>query len=517
MTLVYQPAGKIPFSNQSNHSDEVCLYWKRMQLLSVFQEPGIVSSVDFCPTSKPIIATTSSVRLSLFDGIVCEPISLFSRFKKAVHGVRFRNDGKLLAIGGDEGKLRVFDCEKAPLRSFKVCDSIIRVTDFTQSGKTVVSMADDGMVKFWDLASMVSKPVQEFSAHSDLIRAGLTSSINDHIVISGGYDHKIKLWDTRCCGNDGASIEIDVGLPVEKLVYFPGENLIGSAAGNTVKIWDLTNSGHMLANLQHHHKTVTSLNMASNAFISAAIDKRINFYNLSNFSLSYSMSVAAPVYSLAVSRDNQRIAVGMGNLLSVHVKTYKTFTEKTSNIVAPAVSASAVPPKPVTKSTEKNREPRLSRVDTLLKAYRHGEVIHNIFCKNFITATQHQQTVAWLRQLIHRNVLKGALAGQSVVVQTNILKFLQKHMMKTNYFEILSSVALAFFEVHAAEDVDPKCLELMKKLDEMITKELHLQSQICQTIGALELVLHNSKKKLVPKSSTDDNVFEEPLFKSVRI
>nr|CDJ81380.1 WD40 repeat domain containing protein [Haemonchus contortus] len=90
-------------------ADDDVIYWKRMQQLAVLQEPASVSSIAFSPNKPYNVASTSSVRLSLYDTIVCEPINMFSRFKRAVCGVKFRRDGELLAVGGEEGKARIFD------------------------------------------------------------------------------------------------------------------------------------------------------------------------------------------------------------------------------------------------------------------------------------------------------------------------------------------------------------------------------------------------------------------------
>lgn len=100
-------------------------------------------------------------RLICLAGITfCNCDSIIYRFKQAVCGARFRRDGKLVAIGGEEGKLRVFDAEstsgtgKAPLRSVKTSSQSLKIVDFSRNGKTIFSMADDGIIKQWDLGDI---------------------------------------------------------------------------------------------------------------------------------------------------------------------------------------------------------------------------------------------------------------------------------------------------------------------------------------------------------------------------
>ncbi|VDL85630.1 unnamed protein product [Nippostrongylus brasiliensis] len=96
MAVSYVPAGRVAVNEFHRRADDDVIYWKRMQQLSVFQEPSSVTSVAFSPNKPYNVASTSSVRLSLYDTVVCEPINLFSRFKRAVYGVKFRSDGELI-------------------------------------------------------------------------------------------------------------------------------------------------------------------------------------------------------------------------------------------------------------------------------------------------------------------------------------------------------------------------------------------------------------------------------------
>ncbi|KAJ1367997.1 hypothetical protein KIN20_029041 [Parelaphostrongylus tenuis] len=136
-------------------------------------------------------------------------------------------------------------------------------------------MASDGLVKQWDIAETGSKPVIEFSAHNDAIRASAISPSNDNLLLTGGYDHKVKLWDSRC-SNEGPAVEMDAGFPVESVLFLNSENLIATAAGAVVKIWDITVGGRMLMSLQHHHKTVTSICLGTNGdvLLSGGIDPK---------------------------------------------------------------------------------------------------------------------------------------------------------------------------------------------------------------------------------------------------
>lgn len=49
-----------------------------------------------------------------------EPIKTFSRFRDAAYGATYRDDGRLLAAGSEDGSVCLFDVSgKAPLRQFE--------------------------------------------------------------------------------------------------------------------------------------------------------------------------------------------------------------------------------------------------------------------------------------------------------------------------------------------------------------------------------------------------------------
>ncbi|VDM99617.1 unnamed protein product [Thelazia callipaeda] len=127
MAEPYKPAARIMSEKIEERLSRDILYWRRMKRLAVFQEPGNISSTSFSPTDSNVVASTSSVKLVLYNSTVCEPLVTYGRFKQAVYGARFRRDGKLLAVGDEEGKVRLFslrkhsfssDGRKAPLRIF---------------------------------------------------------------------------------------------------------------------------------------------------------------------------------------------------------------------------------------------------------------------------------------------------------------------------------------------------------------------------------------------------------------
>ncbi|CAL2029716.1 unnamed protein product [Caenorhabditis brenneri] len=536
MAQPYLPAEKFLSRKQETILlDEDVVYWKRMQQLTVFQEPSIVSSVRISPKKPYHVATTSSVRLTLYDTVVCEPLNLFSRFKKGVCSIDFRHDGKLLAIGGDEGKVRIFDVEKTTgsskiaLRVMQASQSTVKSVHFSPRGDTIFSLADDGKIKQYNIADTAygvnAVPMIEIQAHEDAIRCGAVSSINDHIVLTGGYDHKVRLWDIR---SKEKTMELDCEYPVESVLFLPGEQLIATAAGPIVKIWDTT-TGRPLTALQAHYKTVTSLRLATNStcLLTAGIDRRVNAFRTTNCSLIHSWSMPSPVLDIDVSRDDQTMAIGMGNLLALYrraeIKKEVTATAMIEDKRA-LIRTSAPPVKLAEKDRDdqkvevvaKNPEKlKIPKVDGMLSSFKHAAVIRLLFSGKF-RSTLEAAIVSYLRIIVMRGAIHRALAGQEFGVQKNLLIFINHQLFKTQYFSTLREVAIAFFEVYGTETLHKDLVKQVQRLKLTLSRELEVQKMISSLIGSIDLIVSTTKVNI--KSSTElveeDDVFGEPTIRA---
>lgn len=536
MAQPYLPAEKFLSRKQETLLlDEDVVYWKRMQQLTVFQEPSIVSSVRISPKKPYHVATTSSVRLTLYDTVVCEPLNLFSRFKKGVCSIDFRHDGKLLAIGGDEGKVRIFDVEKTTgsskiaLRVMQASQSTVKSVHFSPRGDTIFSLADDGKIKQYNIADTAygvnAVPMVEIQAHEDAIRCGAVSSINDHIVLTGGYDHKVRLWDIR---SKEKTMELDCEYPVESVLFLPGEQLIATAAGPIVKIWDTT-TGRPLTALQAHYKTVTSLRLATNStcLLTAGIDRRVNAFRTTNYSLIHSWSMPSPVLDIDVSRDDQTMAIGMGNLLALYrradIKKEATATAMIEDKRA-LIRTSAPPVKLAEKDRDtqkvevvaKNPEKlKIPKVDGMLANYKHAAVIRLLFSGKF-RSTLEAAIVSYLRIIVMRGAIHRALAGQEFGVQKNLLIFLNHQLFKTQYFSTLREVTIAFFDVYGTEALHKDLLKQVQRLKLTLSRELEVQKMISSLMGSIDLIVSTTKVNI--KSSTElveeDDVFGEPTIRA---
>ncbi|VDM84612.1 unnamed protein product [Strongylus vulgaris] len=88
-----------------------------------------------------------------------------------------------------------------------------------------------------------------------------------------------------------------------------------------------------------------------------------------------------------------------------------------------------------------------------------------------------------------------------------MLKFIHGQLFRGSHFDVLRHVVEGFFDVYANEELHPKVAKLAISLKTAIAKELIVQNQLSQTIGALESIMNAARTSALhyepPKDISD--------------
>jgi U3 small nucleolar RNA-associated protein 15 len=219
----------------------------------------------------------------------------------------FRNDGRLLAVGTDNGQIRVCDVTmRATLCTFTTVGAQlpIRSVAWFRNGQHILSGGDDGVLRVWSLSSSSSSiggggtggrkgssnALLELVGHGDPIRAAIlwqqpastktsatsnNEAIWNQLAFSGSYDHTIRVWNVQW-NDDNNSTSDDKekedrclavllhGAPVEALLTMASTDSrvpvwLISAGGNTIKVWNPLVGECVCTITTQHRKTITAL------------------------------------------------------------------------------------------------------------------------------------------------------------------------------------------------------------------------------------------------------------------
>ena len=162
--------------------------------------------------------------------------------------VRGRADGRLIATGGDDDVVRIWDVAAGrQLRALRGHDDHIVSVAFSSDGKLVASTGYDRSIRIWDVAT--GNHLQTLSGHVGAIKCLAFSPDGRQLASGSGSVGKgsrpgdpdsseLKIWDL----NTGAASDL-VGhtAKVGDLAWSPNGTLLASAlmgGDGTVRIWD---------------------------------------------------------------------------------------------------------------------------------------------------------------------------------------------------------------------------------------------------------------------------------------
>ncbi|KAF1743004.1 hypothetical protein MXB_326 [Myxobolus squamalis] len=306
---------QIPKSIRPHKSNPVITWWKNLSSPTIIKEANSVNCIDFSPVKPYDFIYASGSKSYLYSGHSNELVRTYTS-KDVIHSCSYRSDGRLFCVGSRDGYVQL-DLRRKQ-RQIK-CVTSVFVSLFSQNNSQLFTASSDCILKLWDISS--ASLIFSKECHSDRIKCGCTLPNNPNLFITGSYDHKVGMWDTRI--SESQKWIIDHGAPVESVLVHPNGLLLMSSGGNSIRIWDLANGGRLLHQMSPHFKTITRLNFSHccSYFHSSSIDWFIFLYNLSNVK-SYSMQTYEvlnstkydyPILDFSISPDNNRVGAALIN------------------------------------------------------------------------------------------------------------------------------------------------------------------------------------------------------------
>uniref|UniRef100_A0A670JQU1 U3 small nucleolar RNA-associated protein 15 homolog n=1 Tax=Podarcis muralis TaxID=64176 RepID=A0A670JQU1_PODMU len=494
----YKPVKVQSFPKLGEKVTKDTSYWKNFKAPIQIKEFGAVNKIDFSPVPPYNYAVTASSRIHIYGRYSQEPIKTFSRFKDVAYCATYRDDGKLLVAGSEEGSIRLFDTSgRAALRQFDGHTKAVHVVGFLSDKFRIVSGADDYTSKVWDISS--ASEIVSYNEHTDYVRCGCTSKLNADLFVTGW-------WFTFCFSYSC--------MPMKCLVYYLcANNPFFLKGGRYVKVWDFLRGGQLLVSLRNHHKTVTCLCLSSSGqrLLSGSLDRHVKVYSTTSYKVVHSFNYAASILSLALAPEDESLVVGMTNgILNVKHRKREGARELLQQRRRPAyrtfVKGKNYMPKQEDFIVSRPAKTYLKKYDKLLRSFQVSKALDAVLADS-ARKKPPEVIVTVFQELNRRGTLKNALAGRDEKQLSVLLSFLIRHVTDARFAPVLINIAEMIIEIYMpvvgqSSVIDRQFL----KLQNLIEKEIDLQEELLEVLGMMDALFATmARKKPMPldKDNTD--------------
>jgi WD40 repeat protein len=233
-------------------------------------------------------------------------------YEQPVVGLTVHPNGAQMHAAYGDGVLRGFAMETGQQGFDVKHGAAVRAMALRPDGQMLATAGEDKVVKIWNAANGAAlAPTQlegfegpvtdvQFSSDSRFVIA-LDGSPSPRLVVASATDGIVE----QVIGN----IPVELQAPV--VMGEPGSLSVAGVIGPTVRYWNLLNHRR----IGGHTMPVTSLEKLSEmAFVSGSLDGTLRHWNLgADNPVVRSMNHGAPVVTLAIRPDGQRIASGSDN------------------------------------------------------------------------------------------------------------------------------------------------------------------------------------------------------------
>ena len=463
--------------------------WKtQLEQPQIVKEFSAINCLDLSDHNELLV--TSNSRISLYNVNNLTSRKTFnSGGSTQVYGANFRTtDYRLFTSSTREGKLNIYDVNNNKALRTIEGDEKTRHTRAVRRSlfygvSNIVSFSDDKHIKLWDLAvgSLINEigfdEQSQQTAHQDYIRCGHSAS-EHNLVVSGSYDHFVKLWDPRSNSNEPLH-KYDHGAQVESVTM--KNSLVISAGEKTLKVYDLI-SGKLVFSLENiHSKSITCVTNYDSYLLTASLDGHVKVFD-TNLKMLASLSYTpAPLMSVCVSR-RALIVGGNDGLINVRKIAEKRVTDQQSGQVTKRtktdwsdfIDKSRYENETVIRRDFKRKDTR--QCQKLLKEFRYTDVLDQAIRFRDLSVG-----MELIQELLRRDGLRVAVAGRDENSLRSLVNYIFKHMKKTKYTRVLLELAIVLADVYmpvinqsAGYQASFRKLALMLKTEINLLENLHI-------------------------------------------
>ena len=228
--------------------------------------------------------------------------------RRSIQFVRFSPDGQHLVFGGHDGVIHLHDANSLePMLDLRGHEAAVNSFAYSADGQRLISGSNGGKLILWRVED--GKQLGLIESQDGLDIWAVDHSPNEDMVVFGGRDHAVHIWDYAIDSQPRELIRLDEN--VTSLNFSnDGRQLSITTADGLITLWDVI-QGRLTRRLAAHASDAmfTDFSPEGDTLVSAGSEGSLQFWNLKTGEPTISIA-AHPVHihSLRFSRDGRRLA-----------------------------------------------------------------------------------------------------------------------------------------------------------------------------------------------------------------
>lgn len=235
------------------------------------------------------------------------PLAVLSASAGTVWSVGFNQDSSTVAMGVEDGTVRLWDLQSQNVKStFTAHRGIVWSTQYSKSGELLATSGDDGYIKLWKPSQ--SKPFRSFK-HPNAVR-GMTFAHDDRTLYAGDRDGNLRAWSLD---SDTPLLEAQQPGVVYSVVISPDDETVATAGSDkVVRLWNAKTLTEKLP-LEGHSGPVNGLsfNHDGRRLASVGWDKTVRIWDTGSGAIVKSWQAHdGDIWGVRFSPDGTQLATG---------------------------------------------------------------------------------------------------------------------------------------------------------------------------------------------------------------
>jgi hypothetical protein len=274
-----------------------------------FGNAGPIWSVAFGQDGKTLALAGDDGQVRLWDSAANKVHATLSGHTGAIWSVAFVGDGKTLATGSDDQTVRLWDLfTNQPQRSLKH-SSPVRAMALSRHRKSLATGLRDNSVHIWDLGTARETVVKD--AHTRTVMAAAFSP-DGMLLATGGGDGGLKIWDATS-GQEQANLPGHIS-GIWAVAFSPdGKTLASAGWDRTIRLWDVDTRRLRATITQAHTQDIWALGFSPDGatLATGSEDCTVKLWDVAGHQeLATLKGHESTVYAVAFSPDGQTLASG---------------------------------------------------------------------------------------------------------------------------------------------------------------------------------------------------------------